>query len=275
MSQIHTLPYAEAHTRAVVETGQDARPSRSLGIVAVASGKGGVGKTWFSVTLATCLAKRGLKTLLFDGDLGLANVDIQLGLFPKRDLGHYFAGAHALAECTTYYPTGGFEILAGRSGSGNLASLPQPRFAQLVRDLYELSADYEATVIDLGAGIEAHTRGLAALSRTCVVVTNDEPTALTDAYAFIKVLTQQRQRTDLRIVVNSAANPTQGQRIHETLTKACREFLRFEPPLLGVVRRDGRVRDTIHAQTPLPVRHPTAHAALDVDAIAARLLERL
>jgi len=258
VSQIHTLPYAEAHTRAVVETGQDARPSRSLGIIAVASGKGGVGKTWFSVTLATCLAKRGLKTLLFDGDLGLANVDIQLGLFPKRDLGHYFAGAHALAECTTYYPTGGFEILAGRSGSGNLASLPQPRFAQLVRDLYELSADYEATVIDLGAGI-----------------TNDEPTALTDAYAFIKVLTQQRQRTDLRIVVNSAANPTQGQRIHETLTKACREFLRFEPPLLGVVRRDGRVRDTIYAQTPLPVRHPTAHAALDVDAIAARLLERL
>ncbi len=275
MSQIHTLPYAEAHTRAVVETGQDQRPARSLGIVAVASGKGGVGKTWFSVTLAACLAKRGLKTLLFDGDLGLANVDIQLGLFPKRDLGHYFAGAHALAECTTYYPVGGFEILAGRSGSGNLASLPQPRFAQLVRDLYELSADYEATIVDLGAGIEAHTRGLAALSRTCVVVTNDEPTALTDAYAFIKVLTNQRQRSDLRIVVNSAANPTQGQRIHETLSKACREFLRFDPPLLGVVRRDGRVRDTIHAQTPLPVRHPSAHAAIDVDAIAATLLERL
>jgi len=101
VSQIHTLPYAEAHTRAVVETGQDARPSRSLGIIAVASGKGGVGKTWFSVTLATCLAKRGLKTLLFDGDLGLANVDIQLGLFPKRDLGHYFAGAHALAALQT------------------------------------------------------------------------------------------------------------------------------------------------------------------------------
>ncbi len=271
MSTIHTLPYAEAHTRSVVETGQDTRPASSLGLIAVASGKGGVGKTWFSITLATALAKRGLKTLLFDGDLGLANVDIQLGLFPKRDLGHYFAGAHSLGECVTPYPTGGFDILAGRSGSGNLASLAQPRFAQLVRDLYELSADYEATIVDLGAGIEAHTRGLAALARTCVVVTNDEPTALTDAYAFIKVLTTNRQRNDLRIVINSAGNPTQGQRIHETLTKACREFLRFEPPLLGVVRRDGRVRDSIHAQTPLLVRHPGAHAAVDVEAIAARL----
>ncbi len=274
MSQIHTLPYAEAHTRTVVETGQDTRPANSLGLIAVASGKGGVGKTWFSVTLACALARRGLKTLLFDGDLGLANVDIQLGLFPKRDLGHYFAGAHSLSECVTQYPVGGFDILAGRSGSGNLGSLAQPRFAQLVRDLYELSADYEATIVDLGAGIEAHTRGLAALSRTCIVVTNDEPTALTDAYAFIKVLTTNRQRTDLRIVINSAGNPTQGQRIHETLTKACREFLRFEPPLLGVVRRDGRVRDSIHAQTPLLIRHPGAHAAVDVEAIAARLADK-
>jgi flagellar biosynthesis protein FlhG len=251
----------------------DPAQGRGLGIISVASGKGGVGKTWFSITLASSLARKGMRVLLFDGDLGLANVDIQLGLFPQRDLGHYFAGAHPLRECVTPYAAGGFDILAGRSGSGNLASLPQTRFAQLVRDLYELSADYDATIVDLGAGIEAHTRGLAALSRTCVIVTNDEPTSLTDAYAFIKVLTVNRQRNDLRVVVNCTANPTQGQRIHETLSKACREFLKFEPALLGTVRRDGRVRDAIHAQTPLPVRHPGANAAVDVDGIAQRLID--
>ena len=117
--------------------------------IAVASGKGGVGKTWFAITLSHALAKRGGKTLLFDGDLGLANVDIQLGLMPKHDLGAVISGRLPLNQATVAFEDGGFDILAGRSGSGNLADISQSRLNTLVDDVNLLSAAYEHVVFDL------------------------------------------------------------------------------------------------------------------------------
>src|ERR1700722_7701865 len=100
-------------------------------MIAIASGKGGVGKTWFSITLCNALAKRGKHVLLFDGDFGLANVDIQLGLTPERDLGAVIDGTSTLPAAITKYPEGGFDILAGRSGSGTLATLPTQKLSEL------------------------------------------------------------------------------------------------------------------------------------------------
>ena len=246
--------------------------ARSHNILAVASGKGGVGKTWFAITLTHALARRGQKALLFDGDLGLANVDIQLGLMPKHDLGSVMAGRLTLNQATMRFEDGGFDVLAGRSGSGSLANIPLSKLQTLTDDLRLTADGYDKTVLDLGAGVEKSIRSLARCAGTILVVTTDEPTALTDAYAFIKISAVEAAGVDIRIVVNAANSVREGERTYNTLLKACQGFLKISPPLAGVIRRDTRVREAIRNQTPILTRHPNAEAALDVEAIADRLL---
>jgi flagellar biosynthesis protein FlhG len=242
-------------------------------MIAVASGKGGVGKTWLAITLSHALARAGHKALLFDGDLGLANVDIQLGLAPVYDLGGVLTGRYSLARAATPYSEGRFDVIAGRSGSGSLTNLPAGKLAALTDELAEYSASYGRVILDLGAGIERTVRQLAARAATCLVVTNDEPTSMTDAYAFIKLTLMQSPKANLRIVVNMAESESDGQRTYATLRKACQSFLKVTPPLAGIIRRDSKVKDSIRNQTPILTRHPNATAAQNVEQLAQRLVE--
>ena len=248
-----------------------AGPRRGL-LYAVASGKGGVGKTWLAVTLTHAFARAGHRALLFDGDLGLANVDVQLGLVPERDLGAVLNGRTTLSRATTPYPSGGFDVLAGLSGSGSLAALPPSRLADLGRDLSSLAAGYDVTIVDLGGGLDRTVRRFSQLADECLVVTTDEPTALTDAYAFIKLTAMDRPGARFRIIVNMAASLAEGERTYNALLRACRGFLKLSPPLAGVIRRDRKVADSIRNQIPLLTRHPMTEAAQDVESIAERLL---
>jgi flagellar biosynthesis protein FlhG len=243
---------------------------KARNMFAIASGKGGVGKTWFAITLAHAFARSGQRALLFDGDLGLANVDIQLGLMPERDLGGVIGGRITLAQATTRFD-GGFDIIAGRSGNGSLATLPGQRLAQLRSELVTLAASYDRVVLDLGAGLDRTARMLAATAGTYLVVTTVEPTSLTDAYAFIKVTHADEPDADLRVVVNMAGSTAEGQRTYQTLLRACQGFLKISPPLAGIIRRDRKVVESIRHQSPLLTRHPGAEAAADVEAIVRNL----
>ena len=258
-------------TTAVSHAPRPAAPAKARNIVAVASGKGGVGKTWLAITLAHALARLGRRTLLFDGDLGLANVDIQLGLMPEHDLGGVLAGRLSLAAATLPFAPGGFDIVAGRSGCGRLAGVPAARLTKLCDDLTATAARYDHVILDLGAGLERTVRELTRLAGCCVVVTTDEPTSLTDAYAFIKIACLQDAEADIRIVVNLANSARDGERTYGALLRACESFLDISPPLLGVVRRDPKVREAIRSQTGLLTRFPTCTAAADVEAVAAKL----
>ncbi|MGB0683074.1 MAG: MinD/ParA family protein [Magnetovibrionaceae bacterium] len=240
-------------------------------IFAVASGKGGVGKTWFSITLAQCLTKLGAKTLLFDGDLGLANLDIQLGLMPKHDLGSVIAGRIQLDKSVDHFEDGGFDVVAGRSGSGGLANVAPSRLTVLGEELGLLATGYDHVIIDAGAGVEKNVMQLTGLANTCIVLVTDEPTSLTDAYAFIKLTRMERPGTDIRVVVNMANSVKEGEKTFNTLKKACEGFLKFKPTLLGIVRRDTKVPDSIRNQAPILTRYPNAEAASDVEAIAKLL----
>lgn len=242
-------------------------------MIAVASGKGGVGKTWFSTTLCYTLASKGQRVLLFDGDLGLANVDIQLGLTPEQDLGDVLDGKMTLKGAITHYQEGKFDIIAGRSGSGNLASIPTQRLAELRNDLIGLAGNYDKVVVDLGAGVDRPVRLMAGPAGLTLVVVTGDPTSLTDAYAFIKLTHAANASANIGIVVNMAETTREGEKTYETILNVCKNFLHYQPPLMGIVRRDLKVREAIRAQAPLLKRHPSTEAAMDVEAIVRKLLK--
>jgi flagellar biosynthesis protein FlhG len=240
--------------------------------IAVASGKGGVGKTWFAITLANAFAREGQRVLLFDADLGLANVDIQLGLTPEHDLAAVIAGRVTLAETAFHHAAGGFDIVAGRSGSGALSAVDPAALERTLTALRQETARYDIVLLDLGAGLERAVRRMSAWADTLLVLATEEPTSLTDAYAVLKLHAADRVEGDARVVVNQASTLHAGERTFATLQRACMTFLGRAPRLAGVVRRDDRVRDAIRRQTLLLVRHPGSPAAADVEAAARTLL---
>lgn len=248
---------------------------RGKNIIAVASGKGGVGKTWFSITLAQALSRQGNSVLLFDGDLGLANVDVQLGLMPKRDLNDVIRGRLGLEKVIQHYEDGGFDIIAGRSGQASLSALPSQRLAMLRDQLLDIAETYDVVVIDLGAGVDRTVRMMSAFATRTLLVTTDEPTSLTDAYAFIKLGNAAGMSKHASIVVNMAPSAAEGEKTYKTLLKACENFLRLKPPMAGMIRHDPRVRDTIRHQVPLLTRSPNSEAAQDVENIAKNVLAEL
>jgi flagellar biosynthesis protein FlhG len=248
---------------------------RGKNIIAVASGKGGVGKTWFSITLSHALANAGKKVLLFDGDLGLANVDVQLGLMAKRDLNDVIRGRLGLDKVIQRYDEGGFDIIAGRSGQASLSALPSQRLALLRDQLLEVADKYDVVIVDLGAGVDRTVRMMSATATRTLLVTTDEPTSLTDAYAFIKLGNAAGMSKHVSIVVNMAPNTIEGEKTYKTLLKACENFLRLKPPMAGMVRHDPRVKDTIRHQTPILIRSPNTDAAEDVEKIARTVLQDL
>lgn len=243
-------------------------------IIAVASGKGGVGKTWLSITLTHLLARSGRRVLLFDGDIGLANVDVQLGLTPQRDLSDVFSGKARLKDVIFTYEEGGFDIIAGRSGSGSLSALPDPILGKLKEDLEEIATTYDAIIIDLGAGIEKTIRFLSSIASRVVMVVTDEPTSLTDAYAFIKLCLQQPLKPEVQVIINQAMSQKEGEKTYEAINKACVNFLKYSPNLLGIVRKDNKVRDAIRSQKSMLEIAAHSTAATDMAAISIKLMQR-
>ena len=266
----------------VPRSGQEAR------LVAIGSGKGGVGKTWLSITLAQSLAARGRKVLLVDGDLGLANVDIQLGLTPRHDLAAVLSGRRSLPDviirhATQELPAAAFDILPGRSGASSIAALEVGVLGRLLQAIRRLGS-YDTVLLDLGAGIDPTMRFMAASADTLLVVSTDEPTALADAYAVLKLQARDRVARsgdglrnpaevngDVRLVINQSSSLASGRRTYDVLARACNTFLGHAPSLAGIIRRDGRVGDAIRRQTTLLTRHPNAPATEDVARIAAAL----
>ena len=239
--------------------------------ISIASGKGGVGKTWFAITLAHALAQRSRRVLLFDGDLGLANVDIQLGLMPDLDLGSVLAGKATLAQAVTRFEPGGFDVLAGRSGSGALSTTDLPALDAILSGLQTFGASHDVILLDLGAGVGRAVRRMAAFADTLLVIATEEPTSLTDAYATLKLHAADRPDGDARLIINQATSRAGAERTAATLKRACKSLLGCIPDMAGTIRRDMLVPDAIRKQALLLDRHPTSPAAEDLRQIAAKL----
>jgi flagellar biosynthesis protein FlhG len=243
--------------------------ARAAPIYAVASGKGGVGKTWFSTMLSITFGRAGQRALLVDCDLGLANVDVQLGVRPTADVHSVVRGFLELDAAVTPIMggpgrQGGFDLIAGHSGSGALGAAKLEDVARIANGLPRLAPHYDRIVLDLAAGIDPNVLRFARAADRLIVVTTEEPTALTDAYAMVKLLHLQGAKIAPWVVVNMAENRGRGRRVFDQFAMACHEYLGVKPKFAGAICRDPRVPDSIRAQTPLPIRHPQSQAYEDV-----------
>jgi len=260
-------------------TSDQAMPrTRAAPIFAVASGKGGVGKTWLSTMLSIAFGRAGQRALLVDCDLGLANIDVQLGVRPQADLASVIRGFHELNAAVTPVlggpgRQGGFDLIAGRSGTGELGATKLEEIARIANGLklHNIAAHYDRIILDLAAGVDPGVLRFVRAADRLILVTNEEPTALTDAYALVKLLRLQGSQIVPWVVVNMAENRTKGRKVFDQFSLACNEYLGFKPRFAGVVCRDPRVPDSIRAQTPLPVRHPQSQAYEDIIRIVETL----
>lgn len=246
------------------------RLARRARVVTVTSGKGGVGKTNLSVNLGIALVRQGLRVAIVDADLGLANVDIVLGLDPHCTLADLLYDGRSVEDVLIDAP-GGLKVLAGASGVHELASLPAAELRRLLQHIERLDSLFDVILIDTGAGIGPNVINFALASEEVIVVTTTDPSALADAYAVMKVITLRRSKARLRVVVNMASNVAEGQATFRRLEAATDRFLGFRPELLGIVPRDEAVPRAGLRQTPFVSTSPSVAASRAVEEMARRI----
>ncbi len=241
--------------------------------IAVASGKGGVGKTNLALNLGFALHELGQTLVLLDADLGLANLDVLLGLSPEKNLQDLLGDATA-ENVVVPLAKEGFVFLPSASGVAELVELDEDVRTLLLGKLDALFRQYDFLLLDLGAGISPTVLSFAAMPQERIVVITPEPTSLTDSYALIKVLCTQHQIRNFQIIVNMAESDKEAKSAFNRLAQACERFLTLPISLLGVVHRDHMVTEAVRHQVPFMKVAPTCQAAQDIREIAKKIMER-
>ncbi|GAB7080530.1 MinD/ParA family protein [Megalodesulfovibrio paquesii] len=246
------------------------QPNKTLS-VAILSGKGGVGKTNIALNLSYCLFKAGHRLLLMDCDIGLANLDVLLGIAPEKTIQDLVDEDMPLQEIVMPLAKGGFDLLPAASGVPELLELDDDSREQLFERLRPLFSQYDFAFMDMGAGISPTVLSFAAMSHVRVVVVTPEPTSLTDSYALIKVLATQHGVREFHVVVNMAETPNEEREAFNRLNATCERFLGFQVNFLGGISHDKHVPDAVRRQTPLMKLSPKSDSARDMMAIAVKL----
>lgn len=244
-------------------------------MVAFASGKGGVGKTNVCLSVAACLARRGIKVTVVDGDLGMANTDVLCGVRPRGHLGHVIAGVKSLEEITLRAP-GEFDLIPGGSGIARLADLTPNERIILIRAINRIQTQSELILVDCGAGIGPKVQMFMDAADLAIIVTTPEPTAITDAYSLVKCIMARRDRmpeprpepADMAVVVNMAFDEREAIAIQTRIASVARRFLGIELASAGFVRRDRAVFNAVRARRPYAVADPKSLATRDTEAVS-------
>ncbi len=252
------------------------RPAEGARIIAITSGKGGVGKTLLSANLAAALARRGERVLVIDADLGLANLDVVLNLQPRRTLHDVFTGRATLDQAVLDAP-GDFQVLLAGSGLIEYSRLTPEVREQFARLLDTVRPRYDRILLDTGAGISDVVLYAISLADDALVIATPEPTSLADAYATVKVLGLQQGRASMLLVVNQIQRPGEGRQIATQLQSVIERFvqlpdggrIRLQP--LGEIPTDASVRQAVQRRQLVMTTFPGSDVAKGIGAIAARL----
>ena len=244
--------------------------TRQARTIAVASGKGGVGKSNIALNLSILLSAAGNRVALVDADLGLANLDVLLDVEVRANLSHVIAGNRRLEDIIIDLPSG-VQFVPGASGIAQLVNLTEFQRAQLLSDLSALEADNDIIVVDCGAGIGRDVLQMATCADNVLIVTVPEPTAITDAYALVKVLKRQGYGGSLSLLVNHATDRQEARATFQRISGVARQFLDARVLDAGHVLSDPKVREAVRRRQPFVLAYPRCPASRCLAALANKL----
>ena len=241
-------------------------------VIAVTGGKGGVGKTNITLNTAIAMAKTGKKVMVLDADLGLANVDVMLGLRVGKNLSHVLSGECLLEEVLVEGPYG-IKIAPASSGTQSMTELSRVEHAGLIRAFSELRDKIDVLLVDTAAGISDMVLSFARAAQDVMVVVCDEPTSLTDAYALIKLLNRDHGVFRFKIVANMVRNMREGQELFAKLSKVTGRFLDVALELVATIPHDENIRNAVRKQKALVEAYPGSPAAVAITQLANKALQ--
>lgn len=244
--------------------------SRPTQVVAVTSGKGGVGKTNITINTAVTLSRMGNRVLVLDADLGLANIDVLLGVYPEKNLLHVIRGEASINDILVEGPDG-IRIIPASSGVKQMAELSHAEHAGLIRAFSELAYNPDYLLIDAAAGISDSVITFSRAAHEVVVVVCDEPTSITDAYALIKVMNRNHGVHNFRVVTNMVANFMEGKNLFNKLLKVTDRFLDVTLDHLGSVPYDDYLKKSVQRQNAVVSLYPRSKAAISFGKISSKV----
>ncbi|MBI3392154.1 MAG: MinD/ParA family protein [Nitrospirae bacterium] len=251
-------------------------PVRRIGppvrVIAVTSGKGGVGKTNVVANLAIALSRLGQRVLLFDADLSLGNIDVLLGLTPGRTLGDVLAGQARLREILVHGPEG-IQILPATSGVQELSALTEEQRAGLLTEVDQLDGAADVLLVDTGAGVSSNVLYFTVAAQEIIVVVSPEPTSMTDAYALMKILSTRHAERSFKLLVNSVRTPAEAMEVYRNLVKVADRFLDISIGYLGHIPADDHVTMAVRRQRAVVDLYPRSPAARNFAEVARTLLD--
>lgn len=245
---------------------------QSARIITVSSGKGGVGKSNFTLNFALALKSLGQKVLLFDADIGMANIDVLMGVRPKYSLYHLLKGEKDISEIIEL-GTHSLPFIAGGSGMADLFSLSESDLNYFTTQIEQISEEMDYIIFDTGAGLSKETLKFITAADECLVVTTPEPTSITDAYALIKVVHGLEEDVSFRLIVNRVIDESEARQVADKIALVANKFLDINIPLLGYMSDDTHVMQAVKKQVPFSIAFPGCSAAQDIYSVAMKYID--
>lgn len=246
-------------------------------VIAVTSGKGGVGKSNTAINLAIQFRKMDQRVIILDADFGLANIEVMFGTVPKHNLSDLIYQGKSIKEIITWGPMEvGF--ISGGSGIAGLSNLSRDYLNCIIRNLSELDTIADVIIVDTGAGISDAVLEFLVASGEVLLVTTPEPTSITDSYSLLKALNRHprysRELTEVKVITNKVADEDEGKVLFDKLDVVVSRYLKLPLTYLGAVPQDDRLSKAVMQQRPVSIEHPQSKSSLAYEELAAKLMDR-